>query len=168
MRATLTSIAIIAGIVVPAVGLGQAYLSPEQGLQQEQSSFLRPGHQRGAQWAAELQTQQNIDRHPSMVTSPWDPEPVADQLPPQTQVPIGQSVTPQDIGGDSVSNRLLERIAQEQMLLRTGFLASTGTYGRTPLAGSGPESTLVIVTMVGATLWTLRRARLMEKFVRGA
>lgn len=168
MRSILTSIAIVTGIVIPTLSLGQAYLSPEQVLQQEESSFLRPGGPRGAQWAADLQVQQNIERHPVMVTYPWDPEPVAQDLPPPTQVPIGQAIPADQLGGyDTVSNRLLERIAQEQMLLRTGFLASTAGYGRNPLAGTGPESVLVAVTIVGASIWTLRKARSMEKFVRG-
>lgn len=171
MRSILTSIAIFTGIVLPTVGLSQAYLSPEQVLQQEESSFLRPGRQRGAQWAADLQVQQNIERHPVMVTYPWDPEPVANELPPPTQVPVGQAM-PMDeafgYGNDTVSNRLLERIAQEQMLLRTGFLASTAGYGRAPLAGTGPGAVIAAITMIGATVWTLRRARTLEKFVRGA
>jgi hypothetical protein len=168
MRAFLLSIVLTSGIFVPTLAATQSYLSPEEVLQQNDSAFLRPGRVRGAQWAADLQAQQNVERHPSIVTDPWDPKPENELPPPvlpESALPTGG--VPVGVG-DPSTLQLLERIAQEQMLLRTGILGSTaGMYGA-PLAGSGPESYVALGVMAIAGYWTLRKARNLEKFVKGA
>jgi hypothetical protein len=165
MRSRLLTIVALVGLAAPVTAVAQSYLTPEQILQQNGDAFLVPSHKRGAQWQADLQTQQNLDRHPSIVHQPGDPV-VDDGLPPP--VAIDESL-PQPATGvtqnpygslDPLTARLLARMEQQNMLLQSQ-LFGTGA----PLAQTGPAAILSVMAMAGAIILTLRRARVLSKFV---
>lgn len=168
MRSRLLTIVTLVGLAAPLTGIAQSYLTPEQVLEQNDGAFLVPGGRRGAQWAADLQVQQSIDRHPSIIQEPWDPV-VDNGLPPAISeddlLPVGSASVydTNPYGGlDPLTARLLARLAQQNSIL-----ASTAWQNNAPLAGTGPMTTLTVIAMAVATLWTLRKARLLERFVRG-
>ena len=173
MRFTQTILALLL-LLVPAAATAQ-YMTPEDVLQSEDSAFLVPTlGRRGAQYADELQREQNRERHPSIVSEPGD-SPWSDAVPPPTQgqlVPTDSTVGIGTSGGqqvvvDPVTARILARLlAREE--LQGGYLPSTAGYKDAPLTGSGPASVIAILTLIPATVWTLRRARMLEKFVREA
>ena len=169
MRSRLLTIVAVIGFVAPITGIAQSYMTPEQVLQQNDGAFLMPTHHRGAVAQANLEAQLSMDRHPSVIHEPWDP--VQDNgLPPPValdQPTDVQPVTQQQPTGysnlDPLTARLLARLAQQNSIL-----ASTAAANGAPLAGSGPAATLSVIAMVGAGLWTLRKARLLERFIREA
>lgn len=160
----LTAIAFI-GLAAPVTGITQSYMTPEQVLQQNNGAFLVPGHQRGAEWAANLQAQQSIDRHPSIIREPWDPV-VDNGVPPVPASELQYIPQPFATGGqyqglDPTTARLLARLAQQNSIL-----ASTLNNSGAPLSQTGPAATLMAGVMIVATILTLRRAKVLERFVR--
>lgn len=168
MRTKILLLVALVGFAAPLTGIAQSYMSPEDVLQQNDGAFLVPGHQRGAQWAANYEAQLSRDRHPSIIREPWDPV-KDDGLPPPTPVfddsqyfdqPLAPAPTPY-AGIDPLTARLLARLAQQNSVL-----ASTAAASNAPLAQTGPASVLIVTVMLIATVVTLRRARILEKFVR--
>ena len=173
MRSRLLTIVAVAGLLAPLTGIAQSYMSPEDFLQQNDEQFLIPSGHRGSQWRADMNAQLNQDRHPSIIREPWDPvqddglpPPVAmeddystvDYLPPAEPTPV--------YGGlDPTTARLLARLAQQNSLMNSALQSTAGANGA-PLAGTGPASVVAVMAMVGAMAWTLRRARVLERFVR--
>lgn len=163
MRSRLIAAIALMGLAAPLTGIAQTYLTPEQVLLQNDGAFLVPSHNRGTAWQVELQDQQNIARHPSILRDPW--EPVVDRGIPPPNYPeiVTPSLTPAQAaypGLDPVTARLLVRLAQQNSIL-----ASTAA-GNAPLAGTGPASTIAMLAMAAATIWTIRRARVLERFVK--
>ena len=159
-------------LCAPVMAAAQGYMTPEQILQQNNDSFIVPTHIRGAQWAGNLQEQQNIERHPSIVSEPGDPQqdtvippPV---MPPQDQgtfIPPPQQPTMTQ-GLDPLTARLLDRLTRMNVdQSQTGALPSTAGASGAPLASSGPAGDLAVAVMIVATAWTLHRARVLERFV---
>ncbi len=173
MRLPLLAIVTTIGLATPLTGIAQSYLTPEQVLQQNNGAFLVPSHQRGAQWTADLNAQQNADRHPVVSHDPWDPV-QDDGIPPppaamleevQPALPPPAAINPYQ-GMDPITARLLARLEQQNSILQSSLL-STAAQNDAPLAQTGPAAILSVIAMAGATVWTLRRARGMERFVRG-
>ena len=166
MRSRLITIVALVGLVTPIAGIAQSYLTPEQVLQQNDGAFLIPSHHRGAVMITDLQAQQSLDRHPTIFRDASDPV-VDNGLPPVIEnggapTPVVDLGIPNPYGGlDPVTARLLARLAQQNSLLESQMFGA----GR-PLAQTGPASVLVVVAMAVATLWTLRRARVLERFVK--
>ncbi len=170
MRTKILLLVALVGFAAPLTGIAQSYMSPEDVLQQNDGAFLVPGHQRGAQWAVDYEAQLSRERHPSIVSEPWDPV-KDDGLPPPTPVfddsqfadqPLPPAPAPTPYAGiDPLTARLLARLAQQNTVL-----ASTASYNNAPLAQTGPASFLIVGVMLIATVVTLRRARILEKFVR--
>ena len=169
MRSKILTLVALAGLAAPLTGMAQAYLSPEDVLNQN-GDFLVPSHQRGARWAADLETQQSIERHPAIVHDPSDP--VQDNgLPPPTmlenptieQEPLVPVPVNQYGSLDPLTARLLARLAQQNSIL-----ASQQYQAGQPLAQTGPAGVLSVIVVILATVVTLFRARLLEKFVREA
>ena len=163
-------------IVAPSLAAAQQYLSPEEVLQNGDSAFLVPTRKRGAQWAVEMQDQQSIDRHPSMLEEPWDPETNAAIPPPVEEEPLQGSVIPyQDYAAnaqpqtviDPLTARLLTRLLAREAILTAPSYAQQSTAGGSgaPLAGSGPLTTIAALGIIPACVWTLRKARRLERFV---
>ncbi len=171
MRSHLLTIVAVAGLLAPLTGIAQSYMSPEDFLQQNDEQFLIPSGHRGAQWHADMNAQLNQDRHPSIVRDPWDP--VQDEgLPPPvalqedySDVEYMPEPTPTYGGLDPMTARLLARLAQQNSLL-SSTLQSTAAANGAPLAGTGPASVIAVMAMLAAMAWTLRRARVLERFVR--
>lgn len=169
MRSRLLAIVALIGLAAPVTGIAQSYMTPEDVFEQTDGAFLIPSGKRGAEWRANLESEMNIARHPSIIREPWDPvqdtglpPPVAleddnlagfDDLPPVSQMPL--------YGGlDPTTARLLARLAQQNSIL-----ASTAAANGAPLAGTGPASVIAVLAMLGATVWTLRKARTLGRFV---
>ena len=120
---------------------------------------------------ANVEAQQSMDRHPSVIHQPGDPvqdnglpPPVAQDNTDTQQIDTFATIPPTNPYGniDPVTARLLARIEQQNSILQSQ-IAQTGR----PLAQTGPAAILSVIAMLGATLWTLRRARVLERFVRG-
>ena len=163
----LTLIAVI-GFAAPVTGIAQSYMTPEDMLQQNNGAFLVPSHSRGTAWAANLEAQLSMERHPAIFHDPSEPM-KDDGLPPPTPVendqqfadqPLGPAPSPYQ-GLDPLTARLLARLAQQNSIL-----ASTVGNSGAPLAQTGPASMLMVIVMIIATVVTLRRARILERFVR--
>lgn len=168
MRTKIFLLVALVGLAAPLTGIAQSYMSPEDVLQQNDGAFLVPGRARGAAWAVAREAQLSLDRHPTIFRDQW--EPVKDDgLPPPTPVvddaqfmnqPIGSAATPY-AGIDPLTARLLARLAQQNSIL-----ASTAAGSNAPLSQTGPASVLIVGVMLIATIVTLRRARILERFVR--
>lgn len=170
MRSRLLTIVTVIGLAAPITGIAQSYMSPEDVLQQNDGAFLIPSRSRGSQWRADFEAQLSRERHPSILKEPWDvvqdegiPPPIADEE------FIDESLRPVDTmptygGLDPMTARLLARLAQQNSLL-TSTLQSTAGANGAPLAGTGPASILAVLAMGAATLWTLRKARMLGRFV---
>ncbi len=174
MRSHLLAIVAVAGFLAPLTGIAQSYMTPEQFLQENDNEFLIPSSHRGAQWRADLDAQLNRDRHPSIVREPWDPvqddglpPPIAEAAGEFTQLDELPLVEPAPTYGglDPTTARLLARLAQQNSLL-TSALQSTAATNGAPLADTGPASVIAVMAMIAATIWTIRKARVLEKFVR--
>jgi hypothetical protein len=152
----------------------QGYASPEDVFGNNDAAFLVPSGKRGAQWTADVQAEQSYQRHPSILNEPWDPQQdngvPAPQYPPVVyQPPVQQPTTPTSPYStlDPITARLLERLARDNVVNTTvGYMPSTAYGTGLPLAHTGPEAVLIVLAMVGAVGWTLRRARVLERFVR--
>lgn len=173
MHSRLLAIVAVIGFLAPVTGVAQSYMTPEQFLQENDNAFLIPGGPRGAKWNSDMNAQLNIDRHPVIYREPWDPVQDDGLPPPMTAEddseyleafrPVEQLSA---YGGlDPVTARLLARLAQQNSLLGSA-LQSTAAANGAPLAGTGTASIITIIAMIAATLWTLRRARALERFVR--
>lgn len=175
MRSLPISLAALLLLGTPAVTTAQSYLSPEQVLQQSEDLFLVPGRKRGAQWWADLQAQQAVERHPSIIQEPWDMSndagipPLMPQVEPEPTIvedyPVVPATSPHT-NLDPLTARLLERLIDAN-IMRSNVQQSTAADAGAPLADTGPASILAVLAMGGASLWTLRRARVLEKFVQG-
>ncbi len=172
MRSRFLAIIALIGILAPVTGIAQAYLTPEEVLEQQKidNAFLVPGGRRGARWSAELDAELSRQRHPSIIQEPWDPV-QDDGLPPPmeiTEEPVYEEpvVAPVNPYGaiDPVTARLMARLEQQNLLLQS-VLQSTAAQKDAPLAGTGPAAVLSVMAMAGAVLWTLRRAKVMERFI---
>lgn len=172
MRSRLLLTIALVGFVAPLTGMAQSYMSPEDVLQQNNNAFLVPSHQRGAQWAVEMEAQLSRERHPSIIREPWDivqddglPPPIAidEQFYPDQPIdPMPAYQQPSGI--DPLTARLLARLAQQNSIL-TSTMPSTAGYNNAPLAQTGPAAVLVVIAMAIATVVTLRKARVLERFV---
>jgi hypothetical protein len=166
MRKRLLTIAIgLIGLMAPLAGIAQSYLTPEQVLQEGNEAFIVPGRHRGARWIADLEAQMSRDRHPSIIKEPWDPV-VDNGLPPpvvqEDAMPVAEAPTQNPYYGlDPVTARLLARLEQQNMLLQSQIA------GNAPLAQTGPAAVLSVMAVLAAVGLTLRRARSMERLVRG-
>ena len=169
MRSRLLIAIAFIGLIAPLTGIAQSYMTPEDALLENDGAFLVPSHSRGTAWAADLQAQQNADRHPSVVQEPWDPI-HDDGLPPPdaafdtaaTDTVEGVTLS-QNYGGlDPTTARLLARLAQQNSILASTIAQ---TQSEKPLAQTGPAAILSVIAMIAATIWTLRRARMLERFV---
>ena len=174
MRFTQTFIA-LSLLLAPVTAAAQGYMSPEQVLQSEDSAFLVPSRgPRGAQWAAQLERDLNAERHPSTLKEPWDaslnqavPPPTQGELIPTestTHAPsandgYGQTVV------DPVTARILARLLANESFKDSGYRPSTAGYKDAPLTGSGPASVIAALSLIPACIWTMRRARRLEKFM---
>lgn len=174
MRSRLLAIVAIVGFLAPLSGIAQSYMTPEQFLQDNNNEFLIPSSHRGAQWRADLDAQLNRDRHPSIVREPWDPVQDDGLPPPVTEeeestqldgLPLAEGPAPTYGGLDPTTARLLARLAQQNSLL-TSALQSTAAANGAPLADTGPASVIAVMAMLAATAWTIRKARVLERFVR--
>lgn len=177
MRFTHTFL-IAALLAAPAFASAQSYMTPEQVLQSDDSAFLVPGRQRGARRAADLQAEQSALRHPSMIEDPRDGV-AKDALPPATTGTAGISGTADvaaalDVAGyqqqtivDPVTARLLARLLAKESLLQApgSSLQSTAGASGAPLTGSGPMTTIAALAVIPAGIWTLRRARMLQRFL---
>lgn len=173
MHSRLLAIVTVIGFLAPVTGIAQSYMTPEQFLQENDNAFLIPGGPRGAKWNSDMNAQLNIDRHPVIYREPWDPV-QDDGLPPPVTaegdfeyLEDSRPVEPAPAYGglDPVTARLLARLAQQNSLFGSA-LQSTAAANGAPLAGTGTASVITIIAMIAATLWTLRRARVLERFVR--
>lgn len=172
MRSRLLTIVAVIGLAAPMTGIAQSYLTPEDVLQQNDNAFLVPSHHRGARWTSDLEAQLSRDRHPSVIQDPWDP--VQDNgLPPPVQqddfANLDQSAPPVQSNPygnlDPITARLLARLEQQNSILASSLQSTAGQNGA-PLAQTGPAAILSVIVMLVATVLTLRRARILEKFVR--
>lgn len=172
MRSPLLTLIALIGIAAPVTGIAQTYLTPEQVLEQQKldANFLVPSHQRGARWASDLEAELSRQRHPSIIQQPGDPV-QDDGLPPPVDVSGSENVAPvvpvsanpyQNL--DPLTVRLLARLEQQNLFLQSTLQSTAGQNGA-PLADTGPAAVLSILAMGGATLWTLRRAKVLERFV---
>ncbi|NOS66991.1 MAG: hypothetical protein HOO67_01325 [Candidatus Peribacteraceae bacterium] len=174
MRSRLLTIVAVIGFLAPLTGIAQSYMTPEQFLEQNDQEFLIPGGHRGAQWRADLEAELSRDRHPTIVREPWDPV-QDDGLPPPVALEEEEFSDYEDLSPvepiqpygnlDPVTARILARLAQQNSLL-TSTLQSTAGANGAPLAGTGPASVIAVLAMVVAIVWTLRRARILERFVQ--
>ncbi|MSR87194.1 hypothetical protein EXS70_03420 [Candidatus Peribacteria bacterium] len=167
MRSRLLTLIAVAGLLAPITGIAQSYMTPEQVLDQNNGAFLIPGHQRGARWMADFEAQLSRDRHPAIITDPWEQEQIRLSQPPPV-VFDDEGSFGQDYGQanpysnlDPTTARLLARLAQQNSIL-----ASSLGNSRTSLAQTGPAAILIVIVMAIATFLTIRKAKMLEKFVK--
>ncbi len=169
MRSRLLITVALIGFCAPLTGIAQSYMTAEDVLLENDGAFLVPSHQRGAQWSADLEQQLRMDRHPSIIQEPWDPVHDDGLPPPEFEPAITEDFQdfvppPQNYGGlDPLTARLLARLAQQNSILASTIAQ---TQSDKPLAQTGPAAVLSVIAMVAAVLWTLRRARMLQRFVQ--
>ncbi len=114
----------------------------------------------------------NIERHPSIIREPWDTS-LDKGIPPATQgelVPTETTANADPDGRygqtivDPVTARILARLLAKESLQDPGYLSSTAGYKGAPLSGSGPASVIATLALIPAGIWTIRRARKLERF----
>jgi hypothetical protein len=174
----LLMIAALAGMLMPAAAIG--YFSPEEVLLNKQL-FLPP--REGDESKDRVKSQQEFSaqrrlrdqqeafaiQHPAPAEEALD----AEQLPGDVwtegasnqllPLPAGLSATDLEL---LRTIRLLDRITEQQRVLQYG-VRSDGTiaHGGAPLAPTGAGAWVAATTVIGAVLWTLRRARAAERSV---
>ena len=183
MRLTLVLAAL--PLLLPATtAYGQGYVLPETVLEENDAAFVQPSHKRGAEWNAQLESELSRQRHPVIYSDPgdresWESTEKTPPLPPEPPLILEEEevIVPEedegqasyDYGIDPLTARLLERLARDQ-LIRAALqpvLPSTAAVADAPLAGPGPAAILSVIAMGLASVWTLRRARGLEKFIHG-
>jgi hypothetical protein len=185
----------LAALLLPSIATAQIYLGPEDVLYMnakqtqrlnprsaeksviereknitQQQSSVRPTVK---DWWDESETESTVSEE--VVTphlSETEPEPTAHPAPNKEtdgegSLHEGASVKGSKDTSDRIQQRLLDRIQQGQYRVVPIELPEVVQYYKdTYLTHSGPESVLVVLAMIPAAYFVIRKARRMEKFVR--
>ncbi len=192
MRPYQYSLLGLAALLLPGLSAAQIYLGPEDVLymnaKQTQRLNPRSAEKSVMEREAKIQSQQSSARptvkewwDESETASPTVQDVVTPHLSDQTssvsthQAADSSSSEPSlhpgaNVKGsstDRIQQRLLERIQNGQYRVVPVELPEVVRYYRDGyLVHSGPESALVVLAMVPAAYFVIRKARKMEKFVR--
>ncbi len=182
----------IAALVLPSMALAQIYLGPEDVLYMnaKQTQRLNPrsaeksvmerearlqGQQKSARpsvkdWWDESETESPIIEevvtpHLSDTSSSFGTHAAAESSSSDPSLHPGANVGLST--SDRIQERLLRRLQENQYRVTPIELPNVVQYYRDSyLVHSGPESMLVVLAMIPAAYFVIRKARKMEKFVR--